>query len=80
MCMDILSEEWSPALTVEKLLHSTQSLLSGPEADNPINFIAAEQFKLNKPIFEAKVKEQILKKRTYDEANNILNQDFSTAK
>jgi ubiquitin-conjugating enzyme E2 D/E len=55
--MDILSKEWSPALTVEKVLHSTQSLLSGPEADNPINFIAAEQFKLSKPNFEAKVKE-----------------------
>jgi ubiquitin-protein ligase len=34
-------------------------LLSAPEADDPINFIAAEQFKMSKTIFEAKVKESL---------------------
>ena len=35
---------------------------------------------MSKTIFEAKVKEYILMKGTYDEADNILNQNFSTAK
>ena len=55
--MDILSNEWTPALTVGSTLMSIQSLLSAPDADNPINFIAAVQLKMNKTIFEAKVKE-----------------------
>ncbi len=59
---------------------SIQSLLSAPESDDPINFIAAEQLKMSKKIFKAKVKEYILMKGTYDEADNILNQNFSTAK
>ena len=59
MCMDILSNEWTPALTVGSTLMSIQSLLSAPDADNPINFIAAVQLKMNKTIFEAKVKEQL---------------------
>jgi hypothetical protein len=31
--------------------------LSDPEPNDPINFIAAEQLKMSKTIFEAKVKE-----------------------
>ncbi len=57
--MDILNDWWSPALTVGSTLISVQSLLSAPEADDPINFIAAEQFKMSKTIFEAKVKESL---------------------
>ena len=55
--MDILSDEWTPALNVRSTLISVQSLLSAPEPDNPINFIAAEESKLDKTNFEAKVKE-----------------------
>jgi len=57
VCMDILSDEWTPALNVRSTLISVQSLLSAPEPDNPINFIAAEESKLDKTNFEAKVKE-----------------------
>ena len=78
--MDILNDCWSPALTVEKLLYSIQSLLSAPESDDPINFMAALQLKMSKTIFEAKVKEYILMKGTNDEAENILNINFCTSK
>ena len=61
-------------------MNSIQSLLSTPESDDPINFIAAEQLKMSKKIFKAKVKEYILMKGTYDEADNIMNKNFSTAK
>ncbi len=57
MCMDILNDEWMASMSVRSILISIQSLLSAPDADNPINFIAAEQLKMNKTIFEAKVKE-----------------------
>ncbi|XP_022138687.1 ubiquitin-conjugating enzyme E2 5A-like [Momordica charantia] len=35
--IDILKENWSPALTIEKLLLSICSILSNPEAQNSIN-------------------------------------------
>jgi ubiquitin-protein ligase len=57
VCMDILNDEWMASMSVRSILISIQSLLSAPDADNPINFIAAEQLKMNKTIFEAKVKE-----------------------
>jgi ubiquitin-protein ligase len=58
VCMDILNP-FTPALTARTLLISIQSLLSDPEPNDPINFIAAEQLKMSKTIFEAKVKEKL---------------------
>ena len=55
--MDILHEEFTPAIRVEKLLISIQSLLCEPEANDPIDFIAAEQFKISNHKYRAQVRE-----------------------
>ena len=35
ICLDILKNEWSPALTIRTALISLQALLSAPEPDDP---------------------------------------------
>ncbi|XP_033249565.1 ubiquitin-conjugating enzyme E2 D3-like [Drosophila miranda] len=48
ICVDILSSNWSPALNVEKILLSIQSLLSDPNPESPLNCDAAEMYKTNR--------------------------------
>lgn len=43
ICLDILrSSEWSPALTITKVLLSIESLLTDPNPNSPLNSEAAE--------------------------------------
>ena len=35
ICLDILKENWSPALTLKTALLSLQALLASPEPDDP---------------------------------------------
>ncbi|KAL9335436.1 hypothetical protein Peur_072617 [Populus x canadensis] len=43
ICLDILKDQWSPALTLKTALLSVQALLSAPEPDDPQDAVVAQQ-------------------------------------
>ena len=42
ICLDILQENWNPALVLTKILLSIQALLSSPNFDNPLDDMVAQ--------------------------------------
>eukprot|EP00884_Botryococcus_braunii_P000271 jgi/Botrbrau1/10244/Bobra.0140s0002.2 len=44
ICLDILKDQWSPALTLKTALLSLQALLSSPEPDDPQDAVVAGQY------------------------------------
>ncbi|GAA0144773.1 ubiquitin-protein ligase [Lithospermum erythrorhizon] len=44
ICLDILKDQWSPALTLKTALLSIQALLSSPEPDDPQDAVVAQQY------------------------------------
>ena len=56
ICLDILKNEWSPALTVRTALISLQALMSAPEPDDPQDAVVAKQYKENQTDFVATAK------------------------
>jgi ubiquitin-conjugating enzyme (huntingtin interacting protein 2) len=45
ICLDILKDQWSPALTIKTALLSLQALLSTPEPNDPQDAVVASQYK-----------------------------------
>ena len=45
ICLDILKNEWTPALTIWTALISLQALLSAPEPDDPQDAEVAGMYK-----------------------------------
>ncbi|KAJ7945655.1 putative Ubiquitin-conjugating enzyme E2 [Quillaja saponaria] len=44
ICLDILKDQWSPALTLKTALVSLQALLSAPQPDDPQDAVVAQQY------------------------------------
>lgn len=51
ICLDILKDEWSPILTVSKIMYSLSSLMSEPNADDPLVDYIANEMKSNHGLF-----------------------------
>ncbi|XP_020261142.1 ubiquitin-conjugating enzyme E2 27-like isoform X2 [Asparagus officinalis] len=56
ICLDILKDQWSPALTLKTALLSLQALLSAPAPDDPQDAVVAQQYLRNHPTFVATAK------------------------
>ena len=57
ICLDILKEQWSPALTMDKVLLSVRLLLADPNPQDPLNGVIANQLVFNKEEHDKTAKE-----------------------
>mmetsp|Transcript_1804 Transcript_1804/g.5256 ORF Transcript_1804/g.5256 Transcript_1804/m.5256 type:complete len:194 (-) Transcript_1804:342-923(-) len=70
ICLDILKNKWSPALTLKTALLSLQALLASPEPDDPQDGVVAKQYLTEKDVFDQTAKqwtESYAKKDAVDE-------------
>ena len=57
ICLDILKDEWSPALTIRTALLSVQALLTAAEPKSPQDAVVAAQYENDFEEFQKKARE-----------------------
>ena len=61
ICIDILQDQWSEAMSIEQVLLSIRSLLGEPNANSPANIDAAVLYKEHRNEFHQRVRSDIEK-------------------
>jgi len=57
ICLDILKDQWSPAMTIRTVLLSLQALLCAAEPDDPQDAQVAQQYKKDRKAFDKQAAE-----------------------
>ena len=57
ICLDLLKDNWSPAIKISQLLLSIQSLLTDPNVDDPLVPDIAKLYRENRKLHDKKARE-----------------------
>jgi len=57
ICLDILKEQWSPVLSLQKVLLSISSLLTDPNFSDPLDQAAASLYRKSRPEYDARCRD-----------------------
>lgn len=77
ICLDILKDQWSPALTLKTALLSIQALLSAPQPDDPQDAVVARQYIHEYEQFKATAEEWTSQYAQQSEEEKIRQEELS---
>jgi ubiquitin-conjugating enzyme (huntingtin interacting protein 2) len=71
ICLDVLKDQWSPALTLKTALLSCQALLAAPEPSDPQDAVVAKMYMEQRETFDATAREWTKKYATEKQVDPV---------